>query len=318
MDRVLVTGGTGFIGSHIAPKLVQDGYDVYVLERYVTGRYELGKSREIKTVFGDLRDAFKIRKIIRDIQPDKVIHTAAISPVSYSYDHPQEVIETNLIGTVNLAESCLHECPNFKHFLFGSTSETYGNGPIPKTEETLQNPNSPYAVSKLTSEKYLKYLDLAFDFPVTILRNFNTYGRTDNTHFVVERIITQMLTKQTVNLGDPKTVRDLVYIDDHVGAYTTCLENPKAIGETFNFCTGKGISIKQLADLIAEIIGFKGEIFWGTIPERPLDIQELVGDFSKANRLLGWKPQYQLKEGLKRTINFWNDKLKTKVIKQTG
>jgi GDP-mannose 4,6-dehydratase len=303
--KILVTGSTGFIGSHLVPKLIEQGHDVYALERYVTGRYVLGKRANVKTVFGDLMDFFVIRRIIRDVQPDVVIHLASISPVAYSYDHPHEVIETNLLGTVNLAEACLREVPHFKHFLFASTSETYGNGPNPKTEETQQNPNSPYAVSKLACEKYLLYLRDAYGFPTTILRNFNTYGRKNNTHFVVERAIVQMLQGEAVRLGDPTPIRDFEYIDDHVNSYIVCLNNPKAKGEVFNFCTGRGTSIKQLVDLIAKLTDFRGEVIWDAIPARPLEIRELVGDYSKAKRLLGWQPKFTLEEGLRLTVDFW-------------
>jgi GDP-4-dehydro-6-deoxy-D-mannose reductase len=133
--RILVTGATGFVGSRRIEKLVeQTDHDLYTLQRYVTGRYVLGAEHGVKTVFCDLRDHFAVRAAIREVQPEAVIHLAAISPVSYSYDHPNEVIDTNLIGTVNLSESCLREVPHFKHFLFASTSETYGNGPVPKLE----------------------------------------------------------------------------------------------------------------------------------------------------------------------------------------
>ena len=306
--RVLVTGATGFIGSQLVPKLVEQGNEVYSLERYVTGRYVLGQNREVRTVFGDLKDFFAVRRIIREVQPDVVVHLAAISPVAYSYDHPQEIIETNLLGTVNLAECCLREAPNFRQFLLASSSETYGNGPTPKTEETPQNPNSPYAVSKLACEKYLLYMSDAHNFPITILRNFNTYGRTSNTHFVVERTIVQMLQENAVRLGDPKPIRDFVYADDHVSAYLSCLEKPKkSIGQAFNFCTGRGVSIKELVELLGELTNFKGEIVWNTIPARPLDIEVLVGDNSKAKQMLGWEPKHRLEDGLKLCIDHFKN-----------
>lgn len=307
--KIFVTGATGFIGSHLVPELVEREHDVYSLERYVTGRYVLGQNRNVKTIFGDLKEYYLVRRVLREVQPDVVVHLASISPVAYSYDHPHEVIETNFLSTVNLAEACLRDVPHFRHFLFASTSETYGNGPIPKTENTPQNPNSPYAVGKLASEKYLLYMRDAYGLPITILRNFNTYGRKDNTHFVVERTIAQMLTGEIIRLGDPNPIRDLLYIDDHVNSYLTCIDNPKAKGEIFNFCTGRGASIKQLVDLISKLADFKGEIIWGTIPARPLDIKELVGDYSKAKHLLGYEPRFTLEEGLKLTIEFWKNKL---------
>lgn len=308
--RILVTGASGFIGSRLCPKLAKLDHEVFALERYVTGRYVLGRGNASGKVFADLNDHPAVRKVVREVQPEAIIHLASISPVSYSYDHPLEVLDTNFIATANLAEAALSEVHHFKQFLFASTSETYGNGPIPKKEDTPQDPNSPYSVSKVASEDHLRYMWEAFKFPITILRPFNTFGRTENTHFVVERIIYQMLTGNRVELGDPRPTRDLLYVDDHISAYLACLGNPKAVGETFNFCTGRSVTIKQLAQMTSRICKFKGELRWQQIPSRPLDIMELVGDYSKARRVLGWKPKYTLEEGLELTANSWRATLK--------
>jgi len=308
-ERILVTGATGFVGSHLVAKLDREKFDVFSLERYMTGRYVLGQAREVQTVFGDITDYYSVRQAVRMVKPDVVIHLASISPVAYSYDHPQEVMQTNLFGTMNLVEACLRECPNIRQFLFASTSETYGDGPNPKTEETVQNPNSPYAVSKVASEKYLLYVHHAMDFPATILRNFNTYGRKNNTHFVVERAIVQMLRGDVVRLGDPSPIRDFLYVDDHVDSYLTCLNNERSVGQIFNFCTGRCVSIAELVKIIRGLTGFNGEVNWKTIPKRPWDIACLVGDYSKASRELGWKPGYELEEGLRLTVDFWKHRL---------
>ena len=299
--KVLVTGATGFIGTHIVNRLMPL-YDVYALERYVTGRYVLGQHRPVKTVFADLRDFAAVRNALRDATPDYIIHLAAVSPVAYSYDHPQEVLDANFLGTVNLAESALRECPNLKQLLFASTSEVYGNGDKVRKEDTPPYPNSPYAVAKLACEKYLSYLNDAYSFPSTILRPFNSYGRTSNTHFIVERTIVQMMGGGPVRLGDPTPVRDMLYVDDHVDAYLTCLGNRKAVGEVFNFCTGRAATIGELVGIIAKIVGYSGEIIWDSVPKRPLDIQYLVGDNSKAKSVLGWEPKFSLELGLKRTV----------------
>jgi nucleoside-diphosphate-sugar epimerase len=309
--RILVTGGTGFVGTRLLERLAEiGGHDLYSLQRYVTGRYVLGADHGVKVVFCDWRDQFAIKCALREVQPEVVFHLAAISPVSYSYDHPNEVLEANMIGTVNLAEACLREVPHFKHFLFASTSETFGNGPVPKRDDTPQSPNSPYSVSKHAAEKYVLYMWDAYKFPVTALRPFNTYGRRDNTHFLVERMIVQMLRDDVVKLGDPTPERDLLYIDDHVDAYLTCMAKPGAsIGKTFNFCTGEKHTVRDLAEKLREMTGFKGQILWDTIPRRPLDIQVLYGDAAKAKSVLGWQVKVSLDGGLRRTIDFWRIKL---------
>ncbi len=307
--RVLVTGVTGFIGSHLAPKLAEKGYEVYALQRQTAGRWVQGQTGN--AVFCDLRDFFAVRKAVAELQPDMVVHVAAISPVAYSYDHPQEVLTVNTIGTVNLAEACLREVPSFKHFLFAGTSEEYGNQQeFPIKEGAELKPNSPYSVSKVAADNYLQYMAVAYRFPVTVLRPFNTYGRKHDAHFVVERIVTQALRSSAVRLGDLEAVRDLMYLDDHVNAYLTCLQQrDKAIGQVFNFSTGRGVKIKDLANLIGQIAGKKLEIIGGTIPERPLDIHTLIGDNSKARQVLGWTPKVTLEEGLRLTVEYWKKKL---------
>lgn len=306
--RIIVTGGTGFIGSNLILELQKQEHEVYNLERYVTGRYNGEKI--CPTVFADLRDGYAIRKIIRNIDPEIVVHTAAISAVSYSYDHSQEVIENNLIGTINLAESCLRESNNFKQFLFAGTSEEYGNnGYDIQLETNPLLPASPYAISKMACEQYLRYMKEAYDFPTTILRPFNTFGRKNDTHFLIERTIVQMLTKKAVKLIDPTPVRDWMYVDDHVNAYIACIGNRKSIGETFNFCTGKSFTIKQTVDKIAKLIGYGGNIEWRAGPERPTESKIIVGNYDKAKKVLGWAPKYTLDEGLQETINYWENKL---------
>jgi dTDP-glucose 4,6-dehydratase len=306
--RIIVTGGTGFIGSNLIPELQKQEHEVYNLERYVTGRY-CGE-KICPTLFADLRDGYAVRKIIKNIDPEIVVHTAAISAVSYSYDHPQEVIENNLIGTINLAESCLRESNNFKQFLFAGTSEEYGNNGCDIQFETSPlSPTSPYAISKMASERYLRYMIEAYDFPTTILRPFNTYGRGNDTHFLIERTIVQMLTKKTVELIDPTPVRDWMYVADHVSAYITCIGNRKSIGETFNFCTGKGFMVKDTVDKIAKLIGYDAPIKWESAPGRPTESKIIVGNYDKAKKMLGWEPKYTLDEGLQQTIKYWENKL---------
>jgi nucleoside-diphosphate-sugar epimerase len=313
--RILVTGATGFVGSRLLERLAESGgHELYSLQRYVTGRDDLAPAQDaeplVKVAFCDLRDPAAVKSAVREIQPEVVFHLASISPVSYSYDHPNEVMDVNLCGTINLAEACQREISHFKHLLFASTSETYGNGPLPKREDTPQSPNSPYSVSKLAAEKYLLYMWQARKFPVTVLRAFNTYGRRDNSDYLVERMIVQMLRGDVVRLGDPTPARDLLYIDDHVDAYLACLSHTKAsVGEVFNFCTGEKVTVRSLAEKLRDMTGFGGQIIWNTIPRRPLDIHVMYGDPGKAKSALGWEPKTKLEAGLSRTLDFWRQKL---------
>lgn len=312
MDRVLLTGATGFIGKELVKSLLEKGYEVHVLERYVTGRYGLDKSAEPILHYANLADFPAVKNIVKEVQPDYCIHLAAVSAVSFSYDHYIEEGEVNFLGTVNLAEACYRSVPHFKQFIFAGTSEEYGmalkdtNEKI--TEETALYPNSPYAVAKVACDLYLRYMYDAYGFPFTVLRPFNSYGRKDNNHFFIERTISQMLSADKVHLGDPETVRDWLYVDDHVDGYLKALGNPKAIGQVIQLCTGKYYTTEDTAKLIAKLVNFKGEIVWHSTPKRPLDAKILVGDNTKAKSLLGWEPKHTFEAGLEKTIEYWKGK----------
>ena len=302
--KILVTGTTGFIGSELAPRLSKMGHDVYCLERYMSGHYTPNGRKQVQTVYANLNDHYAIRNTIKTVQPEIIIHLAALTPVAYSYDRPSEVLETNFVATANLAETALRDDDNLRQFIFAGTSECYGNQTeFPIKENARFYPTSPYSVSKLAAVNYLQYMHIAYDFPVTIIFPFNTYGRGHSKFFVVERMLSQMLNgEKEVHLGDPEPVRDFLYATDHVEGYVKALNHPKAVGEIFNICTGTGIKISELADECAEMTGFQGDIVWSTIPRRPLDIYTLIGDNTKARTVLGWTPTVSLDEGLKMTI----------------
>jgi len=304
---ILLTGSTGFIGTELLPKLRERGYRVFTLERYVTGRMGKIRNPSDDQWFADLKDVFSLTKVIQKIQPDIVIHLGAITSVEYSYRHPQEALETNFLGTVNLAELCRRYIPNFQQFIFASTAEVYGTCKELDKNEALTDlrPNSPYAVSKYASEKYLQYLHEAYNLPITMFRMFNSYGRKKDKFFVVEKTIDQMLHEDTCYLGDPEPVRDFVYYSDQLNAYLAAVENPAAIGETFNVCSGVGISIKDLADKISKLTGFGGDVVWRSMPRRPLDIMHLVGSNKKMRRILDVPEPTSLDDGLMKTIDWW-------------
>ncbi len=309
MARILLTGATGFVGRVLSGKLAEKGeHEIHNIERYVTGRYTLS-SKELITHYANLSDYSAVKYVLKEVKPDYCIHIGAITAVSFSYEHYMEVNEVNYLGTVNLAEACYRELPNFKQFIFAGTSEEYGRSLQDEhdllNEDSILQPNSPYAVSKVAADMYLRYMHKAYGFPVTVMRPFNTYGRTDNTHFFIERTITQMLSRDEVILGAPDAIRDWVYIDDHVDAYIKALGKEKAIGEAIQICTGNGYSTKKTAEMIAKLTDFGGSIRWNSMPDRPIDAKILRGDNSKAKKILGWRPRYSLEEGLRKCIDYW-------------
>lgn len=310
--KILVTGGSGFVGSFLVPRLKELGHDVYQFEQYFfksIGQIDL---RRNQTFLGDITDALRVRNVIKEIQPEVIIHLAAQTSVAISYENPLGYLYTNLVGTFLISECARLELGRkLKQFIHASTAEVYGITKKVIKEETdrLPDPNSPYAWTKLSDEAWLNHLYKARGFPITIIRPFNSYGRIDSHYFVVEKTIYQMLTRNNCKLGDSDGVRDFVHIGDHVNAYIVALNNPKAIGETFNMATGKAVSIFQLAQTIKRLTNFNGTIVWGTMPKRPMDIGVLIGSNKKIRKTLGWPKPLSLDKGLERTVEAWREQI---------
>ena len=305
MKKIFLTGGTGFIGSILLERLIERNHEVYILCRNVTDR-NLNFRKEINVILGDLTDPHHLRKSIKQINPDVVIHLAAQSSVAYSHEHPQENAEVTYIGTINLQKAC-EGLSNLEKFVYAGSSEEYGNQiKFPIKEDAPLLPNQPYAIAKVAADNYLNYCKESIGFPSVILRPFNTLGRTKNFTFVTEKIIYNMLVNQseTLTLGNPDAIRDLLYVDDHVNGYVKAVETPFDSLENvraINLCTGIGTSIKSLAEQIKSLTDFEGEIRWN-VSVRPTEIHRLIGDYVQAVHFLGWKPQYPLREGLKLAI----------------
>lgn len=307
--KTLVTGISGFLGSYLAEALVAAGHDVHGLYEH---RESFDKNPTVphqNKWLGSLKDKERLENVIEEIQPDFVIHLAAKTEVALSFDNYAEVSEVNYVGTVNLAEANRRFNPNLKLFLMASTMETYGHHD-PKdgafTEETPQYPMAPYAVAKLACEKYLEYMQYAYQFPYCILRQTNAYGRKDNDFFVMERIITQMINGDECNLGDPDPVRNFIFVDDLIELYTTIL-NKYDDAKWHIFVTGpdNGITIRTLADMIASQLRWEGTLNWHTIPRRPGEIYYLNSRADKVKEVLGWEPKVSLEDGIARTIDIW-------------
>ncbi len=309
--RVFVTGFTGFVGSYLAEALLANGHEVGGLLRQ-TNRLNYPSVQKLRGRvefhYGSLTDYSAVRQALREFKPEAICHLGAITPVAYSFDHPHEVTETNYIGTINLAEAALRECQALKRFIFASSMETYGFQPkreaFVETDESL--PACPYAVAKVAAEKFLQYLHYAHKFPAVSFRQTNAYGRKENDYFVVETILTQMLKGSEINLGEPRPVRNFIFIEDLVDLWLTMLEADESVnGEVFNTGPDNGITIEELAAKISALLGWHGKINWNTRPRRPGEIFYLNSSNAKVTKAIGWKPVTSLSEGLRKLIDLW-------------
>lgn len=313
--KIFITGISGFIGSYLAESLLQQGHEVAGFLRQ-TNRLNFPAVQRLlgrtEMHYGSLTDYHAIAQALREFRPDAICHLGAITPVSYSFEHPHEVTETNYVGTINLAEAALKYCPNLKRFIFASSMETYGfqtkREPFIETDES--RPACPYAVAKVAGEKYLQYLHYANNFPAVCFRQTNAYGRKENSYFIVEAIITQMLKGKEVNLGDPRPVRNFIFIEDLVNLYSEMLDTQEDVnGQVFNTGPDNGISIESLSELCKTLIGWRGTINWNTRPRRPGEIFYLNSSNKKVTDAIGWVPRIGMVDGLSKTIEIWADNL---------
>lgn len=298
MKTIFLTGGSGFIGQYLQHS-INDNYNIIELQN-------------------DLRDYDKVTAEIAAATPDIVLHLAARTEVEQSFYEQTEFSEINYVGTVNLIEACA-KLENKPYFIFASTMEVYGKQPISDSilngedfipavfdENTQPEPNAPYAVAKYACEKYLEYAGRSYGLPWTALRQTNTYGRKDNDFFVIERIITQMLTGDTCELGYGGPYRNFLYIDDLIAAWRALLDNQDACnGKIFTVGPDEPQQIEDIANRISEIMDWNGTIEWNTRPHRPGEIYWLNSSHDLLTSATGWEPLVSFEEGIKRTIEMW-------------
>jgi UDP-glucose 4-epimerase len=321
--RIFITGTTGFLGQQLSNSLLEKGHNIATLARNVAksdraiasnteSMIRGEKNKGVSYYFGDLTDYLNIQDVLSDFKPEVIIHLAAQTSVAYSFTHTTEVFNVNFLGVVNMAEAARRVLPKLKRFIFSGSVEAYGiQTKFPTKEDVDLRAASPYGVAKIAAEKFLKYLYQAYGFPAIIFRNANSYGRQHNHQFVIESMIYQMYNgKSPIKLGDPTPVRDFIFEPDLLAAYKIAAlsNNKKIIGESINVGTGKSISIRQLAEKIRKITGYKGKIQWHSFPKRALEIPKLEVDNSKAKRLLKWKPAVTLDKGLKITASYYNNR----------
>ena len=301
-SKVLVTGGAGFIGSHVVERLVNDGYSVVVLDSLSSGKLENIKeplhSGKVDFVEGDIRDASIVKKSLVGV--DVVAHLAALVSVPLSIEDPKSTFDVNVLGTLNLLNLSAKE--KIKRFVLISSCAVLGDTKsLPITEEAQTNPISPYADSKLLGERYcLGYSEREL-LEAVVLRFFNVYGprQTMNDYSGVITLFIERC-RQGLPLtvyGDGSQTRDFVNVKDVAQAVVASMKKVEATGEIFNVGSGKPTSIKTLAEMVLDLAGKNLEIKYEKA--RLGDIKDSYADISKAKRLLRYEPKVSLRDGLK-------------------
>jgi NAD dependent epimerase/dehydratase len=310
---VLVTGAGGFIGGHLVERLVRDGARVRALVRY-NSRNERGTLdwmapeavSDVEVVLGDLRDVESVARAVADTEV--VFHLAAQIAIPYSFVNPRDFFETNVLGSLNVAQAALGQGAG--RVVHTSTSEVYGTArQIPITEDHPLEPQSPYAASKVAADKLMDSFHRSFGLPVTVLRPFNTYGPHQSARAVIPTIVSQALEGDVVRLGSLDPRRDLTYVADTVDGFVRAASAPEAVGRTIQLGTERDVSVADVVRVVGEVLGRELTVKQDADRVRPeaSEVMRLLSSPRLAGELLGWAPQIDLKEGLRRTVE-WIEK----------
>ena len=312
--NVLVTGGEGFIGSHLTEALVAAGANVRVLSYYTSfgraGWLEQSDVRaSVEVMPGDVRDAGRVREAVdgRDV----VFHLAALIGIPYSYVAPESYVQTNVQGSFNVADACRRA--GVSRMVHTSTSETYGTAlRVPIDEDHPMQPQSPYSASKIGGDMMVLSLHHAFELPVAVARPFNTYGPRQSTRAVIPTILSQLLGGATeVRLGSLTPTRDFNYATDTAAGMMAIAQCDACVGSVTNIGSGAEISVGDLAQLLIEAVGADAKVVLDETRMRPSgsEVDRLLADNTKIRTLTGWEPQVSLREGLARTADWIRDHL---------
>jgi nucleoside-diphosphate-sugar epimerase len=310
----LVTGAAGFIPSHLVEELARSGWAVRCLLRYGSAG-DIGFLADLPSSTqdlldlrrGDLLDPELVLECCRDV--DTVFHLGARISIPYSYAAPRDTFHVNALGTLNVVEAVRRT--GVRRLVHVSTSEVFGSAvTVPMSETHRLKAQSPYAASKIAADKIVESYVCSFGLPAVIVRPFNTYGPRQSTRAVIPSIIEQALRGGAIRVGSLWPRRDFTYVSDTVSAFIKAATVEGALHDEFNLGTGQDTSIGDLAELIVELIGTSCTIVTDDARQRPAEseVSKLLSDNAKARKVLGWRPEVALREGLERVISWWRER----------
>ena len=303
--RILVTGGAGFIGSEVVSQLLKKNAMVTVLDNFSSGKrqYLKNNKKNLKIIKGDITDEKIVSRSVKD--QEYVIHLAALPFIPDSFYYPADFFNENTTGSVNLLWKSI-QSKTVSRFVHISTSEVYGSAQhVPMDENHPTAPHSTYAVSKLAGDRVAFTLHKENGFPVVIIRPFNSYGPQYTQPYIIPEIMNQLLNgNKELMLGNVDATRDFTFVSDTANAIIRSLDSKKAIGEIINVGSSNEISIRDLAFKISKIAKKKIKIRYDESRERPYDVNRLVCNNDKAQKILNWKPTITMDQGLKKLFQW--------------
>lgn len=316
LERKLITGADGFIGSHLTEELVKSGYRVKAFTYYNSfnswGWLDTLPSDimdNVEVFCSDIRDPNGVREAMKGC--DAVFHLAALIAIPFSYHSPDTYVDTNIKGTLNVLQAAREL--GTERVLVTSTSEVYGTAQyVPIDEKHPYQGQSPYSATKIGADRLAESFYRSFNLPVTIVRPFNTYGPRQSARAVIPTIITQLLAgKEEIKLGSLTPTRDFNYVKDTANGFIEIFKSEKTIGQEINIATQKEISIGELAQELIRQINPNARIVCDEERLRPekSEVNRLLGSNKKINELTNWTPRYTLEEGLAETIKFLKQNL---------
>lgn len=304
MARVLVTGGAGFIGSHLCRRLVREGHEVRALDNLSSGRRDNLGDADVDLMVGDLRDPSTAGLAVQDAEI--VLHHAAIASVQYSVEQPLDEQQVNVVGTLRLLEAARHA--GVRRFVFAASAAAYGIDPtVPKREEMTALPVSPYGLSKVAGEHYCRVWSHVYGLETVCLRYFNIFGPRQDPASPYSGVISIFARRMIDGVaptihGDGEQSRDFTCVDNVVAANLAAMAAPVAAGEVYNIGTGRGITVNELVASLNQILGSDLVPKYG--PSRVGDVRVSVADIGRARRDLGYDPRVGFEEGLRQTVDW--------------
>lgn len=302
MARVLVTGGAGFIGSHLCLRLLHEGHEVRALDNLSSGNRSNLADADVDLMVGDLRDPSTAAQAVEDAEI--VLHHAAIASVQYSVDHPLDEQEVNVVGTLRLLEAARHA--GVRRVVFAASAAAYGTDPtVPKREDMPALPVSPYGLSKVAGEHYCRVWSQVYELETVCLRYFNIFGpRQDpaSPYTGVISIFARLMIdgRAPIVHGDGEQSRDFTCVDNVVDANLAAMASPVAAGEIYNIGTGRGVTVNELVAALNQTLGSDLQAQRG--PTRTGDVRESIADISRARSVLGYEPCVAFEDGLAQTV----------------